>query len=140
MSISLKELLGKYEFKDLPSDHQGNLMILLERINKIRTAYGKPMSVSSGYRSMEDHIAIYKKIAGQKRIVFDESKVPKASKHLYGQAVDIADPDESLAKWVRENVKLLEEIGLWIEDQEYTKGWEHFQCLPPKSGKRFFIP
>lgn len=133
--ISLKELLKTVELKDLPKDHQGNIMDLLERVNKVRSKYGKAMIVTSGYRSMADHLRIYK----AKGIV-DQSKIPMKSKHLYGQAVDISDPKQELQKWCKDNVKELESIGLWMEDFSATKNWVHFQIVPPKSGKRFFLP
>jgi uncharacterized protein YcbK (DUF882 family) len=132
--ISLKELLGKYEFVDLPKEHQDNILDLLYKINKIREAYGKPMIVTSGYRSMEDHERIYKAKG------VDSSKIPRKSKHLSGLAVDIADPKQELQKWCLMNVDKLESIGLWCEDFSATKNWVHLQIAPPGSGKRFFIP
>lgn len=101
-----------------------NLSILLERINKIRTAYGKIMVVTSGLRSDADQARI-------------NPKAPK-SNHLKGLAVDISDPDGSLNAWCKANVKLLEEVGLWLEERQGN--WQHFQCVAPKSGNRFFNP
>jgi len=66
------------------------------------------------------------------------------SKHLTGQAVDIGDPDRSLATWVADNLDVLTECGLYCEDFRWTGdadgGWVHFQTVPPKSGRRIFIP
>ena len=137
MSISLKELLGKYEFADLPKDHQDNILDLLYKINKIRDTWGKPMTVSSGYRSMDDHLRIYR----EKGIV-DKSKIPMKSKHLSGLAVDISDPSGALATYIQSSsgVRLLDQTGLWCEALSSTPGWVHFQCIPPASGKRFFLP
>ena len=131
--ISWKEVLGKYEESDIPTEHLANLKIVHEKINKIRSAYGKPMSPSSIYRSMEDHLRIYKD-----KGITDKAKIPMKSKHLSGLAIDIADPSGELMKWAKSNIKLLEEIGLWCEDE--TEGWVHFQSAPPASGKRFFLP
>lgn len=131
--ISLRELNPK-GFK-LTEEQEKNTVILHEKINKIRALYGKIMLVTSGVRDIEDHKRIYR----QKGIT-DEAKIPMKSKHLFGQAVDIADPKGELAKWCHDNVKHLEDIGLWCEDTEVTKGWVHFQILPPKSGNRFFKP
>lgn len=133
--ISEKEILKSSKREDLSSDYQKNLDILLERINKIRDAYNKSMSVTSGYRSMEDHLRIYKD-----KGITDQSKIPMKSKHLYCQAVDISDPKQELQKWCKDNVKTLEDIGLWCEDFAYTSNWTHFQIVPPQSGKRFFVP
>lgn len=122
--ITLKELNPKGY--DPTVEQAANLAILLERINKVRKAYGKPMIVTSGLRSNAD----------QQRI---NPSAPR-SKHLMGAAVDIADKDADLYNWARKNESLLAEIGLWCEDGRYTLGWVHFQILPPRSGKRFFIP
>lgn len=128
--ISMKEILmGRAKFEDLDSETQENLTILHERINKLRTAYGKPLTVNDGYRRPQD--------------------IPKngaaKSKHLFGQAIDLDDDDTHyLWDWVKENLELMQEIGLWIEDPRWTHGkvgtWMHFQTVPPGSGKRIFIP
>jgi uncharacterized protein YcbK (DUF882 family) len=134
--ISLKELLNnKYQFITLPKEHQENLKILLEKINQVRLLYGKPMIVTSGYRSMEDHLRIY-----AAKGITDKSKIPMQSKHLIGAACDIADPKKELQTWILNNLPKIEAIGLWMEDFNYTPNWVHFQILPPKSNKRFFIP
>lgn len=138
--ISLKELLKGTNISDVPLSHQHNLEELLIRINKIRSAYNKPMTVTSGYRSMQDHIRIYSEKASKAGVEFDPKKVPMGSSHLTGCAVDISDPDRELQKWCTENVNILEEVGLWCESFEYTANWTHLQIVPPKSGKRFFIP
>ena len=133
--ITMKELIKNDNLADIPLTHQHNLEELLVKVNKVRTAYARPMTVTSGYRSMYDHKRIY-----NAKGIFDESKIPMKSKHLFGQAVDIYDPNKELQKWCLDNVKMLEEIGLWMEDFSATKNWVHFQIVPPKSGKRFFMP
>lgn len=132
--ITLKELLGPYNFSSLPESHRSNLMDLLERCNRFRQAYAKPMRCTSGYRSEADQRRIY----AAKGVTGD--KVPMGSCHLKGAAADFADPDGSMAAWAKANEALLEKFGLWIEDPAYTKGWLHMQTQPPKSGKRFFKP
>ena len=128
--ISLKELNPK-NFKTTP-EIDDNLTQLLTKINIIRTAYAKPMTVSSGLRDLEDHKRIY----ASKGIPDD--KIPMGSRHLKGQAVDIADPNGKLYKWCKSNEAVLIQAGLYCE--EGTKGWVHFQTVPPKSGKRWFLP
>jgi len=59
------------------------------------------------------------------------------SKHLTGQAVDIAD-DGKLKAWLVARPEILEQAELWCE--EGTHGWVHFQIVPPKSGRRWFLP
>lgn len=134
MSISLKEIIKTADFSGLPKDTQDNLMTLLERINKIRTTWGKAMTVTSGLRTMEQHLAIY-----AKKGITDKTKIPMKSQHLKGAAVDIAASEE-FKKWIKNNVKLLETVSLWCEDLDSTPNWIHFQIYPPKSGNRFFKP
>jgi hypothetical protein len=110
----------------LTPEQTQNQATLLVAINVIRTAWGKPMTVTSGVRSPEDQWNI-------------NPGAPQ-SKHLLGAACDILDRDGALAAWVTANESLLAKAALWCEDTRYTKGWVHFQCLPPKSGKRFFVP
>lgn len=124
-------------------DQRQNLEVLLERVNKIRAKWGKPMTVTSGLRTMEDHIRIYKAKAAKKQApfldgVYDEKKVPMKSKHLFGEAVDISDPDLSITKWLKANPEILEDAELWCE--EGNTNWVHFQIKPPGSGNRWFLP
>lgn len=131
--ITVKELLcNQSTFESLSEEQKANITELHEKINKVRAAYGKPMTVTSGFRSMEKHLAIYQR-KGIKR-------VPMKSNHLTGSAVDISDIRRDLQKWCLANEKKLAEIGLWMEDFRYTSSWIHFQIKPPQSQKRFFIP
>lgn len=122
--ISLKEL-NPHNYPTTP-EIDGNLSTLLTRINLIRAAWGQPMTVTSGLRSEADQARI-------------NPSAPK-SKHLVGGAVDIADPDGSLKSWLKANPQVLVDAQLWCEAAESTVGWCHFQCVPPKSGNRWFIP
>ncbi|CAB4200179.1 Peptidase M15A, C-terminal [uncultured Caudovirales phage] len=122
--ITLKELNPRN--RPLTHDQEANLELLHKAINKVRTAYGKPMVVTSGFRSVEDQQRINPKAS--------------ASKHLLGLAVDIADADGKLWAWCVANLSVIEEAGLYLEDGASTKGWVHFQASPPKSGRRIFKP
>jgi uncharacterized protein YcbK (DUF882 family) len=133
--ITLQELLDGENFDNLDKTVQGNLKSLCEKMNKVRKAYGKSMIVTSGLRSMKHHLEIY-----AKKGITDKSKIPMKSRHLSGQAVDIFDKDGSLKAWIKNNIAILEEAGLYMEDFKYTPNWVHFQIVPPKSGSRFFIP
>ena len=125
MAISMKEILMGKKLEDIPKDHAANLAILLERINKVREKYGKPMTPTSVYRSMAEHLAIY-----ARKGITDKKLIPMKSKHLFGQAIDIADPNGELDKWCRANEKFLLEVGLWLEHDSKTPGWAHFQIVP----------
>jgi len=135
--ITMKELLKNTDFNTLPKDHQDNLTKLLDAVNIIRTAWGKSMTVTSGYRTMADHLRIYKA-----KGITDQSKIPMKSKHLVGAGVDVSDPDLSLTKWLKEHPELLEKAGLFCEAG--NANWVHFQCLPfgsyKSGGTRWFNP
>jgi hypothetical protein len=103
--------------------------VLHDRMNALRARYGKPMLVTSGVRSIDD----------QKRLDAKLGRV-RSSPHLKGAACDIWDRDGHLWGWCMSNLKLLEEIGLWLEDKSRTPSWVHFQIYPPKSGNRIFLP
>ena len=134
--ISMEELLNKkYSLAQQPAETQANLQELLIRINKVRKLWANPMIVTSGLRSMGDHLRIYKN-----KGITDTKKIPMRSKHLYGQAVDISDPKQKLQAWCKANEAALVEIGMWMEDFSATSNWVHFQIVPPGSGKRFFMP
>lgn len=137
--ITLNELLSNNDITSIPETHRNNLEELLIKMNALRKAYGKPMVVTSGYRSYIQHQNIYKQIAFKRGVPFYLTQVPMKSKHLSGQAVDIADPDFKLHAWCRANVELLEELGLWCEELDKTPR-VHFQSVPPTSGRRFFKP
>ena len=133
--ITMNELLSNQaSFDSLDKDVQENLNQLFLKVNIVRKEYGKPMIVTSGLRTKKHHLEIY----ARKGIY--PPKVPMKSNHLFGRAVDFADGDGKLKKWILENIALMEEIGLWMEDFSATKTWVHFQINPPKSGNRFFKP
>lgn len=107
----------------IPAALLENLYDLYQKINNIRSAYGKPMIVTSGYRTVKNELA--KGRSGK-------------SDHCKCKAIDIYDPDKSLAKWVHEHEELLEFNHLWVEDTRYTSNWVHFTTQ--RKSKRFFIP
>lgn len=112
---------------ELTEQIKANAEITLGRVNELLALAGRSDDkVASGWRpqAVNDHTA---NAAGH-------------SKHLTGEAVDIADPDRALATWVADNLEALEQCKLWCEDFRWTPSWVHFQCVPPKSDKRVFIP
>jgi len=137
--ITINELLKGKKLEDQSTAIQTNLKDLLIKINKVRTKRDLPMTITSGLRTVDDHLRIYEDLAKQRKVPFDKSKVPMQSKHLYGQAVDISDPDGSLFQWTKDNEKFLTEVGLWMEEKD-DQPRVHFQIVPPKSGKRWFYP
>lgn len=112
----------------IPEEFKANLKDLLKKINIIRTAYAHPMTITSGYRSMAHHISIYEKKALDRGLPFYEGQVPKKSKHLFCQAIDVYDPDGKVHDWCKRNDKLLRETGLFLEARQGS--WQHFQSVP----------
>lgn len=135
--ISMDELLNhKYKLEDQDQEVQDNLAILLERVNKLRTLWGKPMIVTSGLRSKQDQIRIY-----NAKGIADESQMHMGSRHFKGAACDIADSDGSLKTFVKSNnYQVLKDCILWMEAEDATNGWLHIQIIAPKSGKLEFEP
>lgn len=130
----MQELLGAAKFEDQTPQIQASLTDLLSRVNGIRLGWAKPMTVTSGLRTMADHLRIY-----AAKGITDQSKIPMQSKHLFGQAVDIYDPNLELTVWLKENnSQRLVDAGLWCE--EGNANWVHMQVCPPKSGNRWFLP
>jgi hypothetical protein len=135
--ITMKELLSGNLLEDQPKEVQESLSKLLDVMNKIRQKYAKPMTVTSGLRGLDQHLAIYKK-----KGITDTAKIPMKSRHLFGLACDISDPKQELQKWCNENIDFLKQLGVFLEDFSYTKNWVHFQIVPYGSyveGKAIFF-
>ena len=64
----------------------------------------------------------------------------RRSRHMTGQACDVSDPSGTLDRWCMANLNELAVAGLWMEHPSATPGWCHLQTIPPKSGRRVFIP
>lgn len=118
--ISREEILKDQK---CPPEYEDNLDALLYSLNEFRDAYGKPMIVTSGYRSPE-HNAL---IGGAKN-----------SSHLRCQAADFSDKDGKLKEFCLANLPLLQQCGLWMEHPSHTPGWVHLQIRPAK--QRVFLP
>lgn len=141
--ISRQQIIGD---KIIPEEFEQQLGSLLLKANMFCQFLGFEPMISSGFRSMEEHLTIYRR----KGIEY-QSKIPMASRHLSCQALDWYDPDRKVQKFVLDNQKLTEEIGLWFESFDYTpkagsksRPWVHMQSVQYgswKPGKSiFFIP
>lgn len=62
------------------------------------------------------------------------------SKHMTGEAVDIADNNQAINEWVmtEQGTQALIECELWHEHPRDTPSWCHVQSAPPHSGNRHF--
>ena len=116
--------------KQYPQDYtqqiSDNLDKLLAVMNQVRIAYGIPMRVNSGWRPPSINEAT--------------SNAAKGSNHLWGLAVDIADVDGAVWKWVLLNLPLMQKLGIYFEDKRWTPTWVHCQCVPPGSKRRIYVP
>lgn len=63
----------------------------------------------------------------------------KKSNHKDANAVDVYDPDRTLAQWCVSNKSNLALAELWMEDPRWTPVWVHLQTLPPGSDKRIYV-
>ena len=117
-------LMGRIKAEELTPEQTGNMNTLIPAVNQFLEVFGSYRNVNSGYRSPAINAAT-------------PGAAPQ-SKHLICAAVDLEDADAKLHAFARNNTLLLEELGLWCEERQ--GGWLHLQCLPPRSGKRFFKP
>lgn len=119
--------LNPHNFPTTP-EIDANLDELHDRLNQLRTAYNKPLVLTSCLRSE----------ALQQKLIEEGKSTAFASKHLIGAAADIADSDGKVHAFLQSNPELVEKIGLWMENRQGP--WQHVQIMPPKSGKRWFNP
>ena len=120
--ITKKELLSVC-FGGEPSPDDPLIDEILAAVNIVRKAYGRPMSPSCFYRTVE----------------WDRAKGRSGnSQHCILRAVDFRDPTGSLDAWCARNVDILAQAGLWLEHPDYTPGWCHLDMKPRKN--RVFLP
>lgn len=121
---------------DLTYGIRANAETLLDRVNLLLV------------QAESDGIAMHIVVSGWRPPSVNEatSNAGKQSNHLTGHGVDLKDNQHRiLAHWCIKNLDLLEIAGLWMEHPGWTGGpghsnWVHLQDVPPKSGKRVYIP
>jgi hypothetical protein len=136
-------LMGRATLATLSSYMVGNTNTIVPRVNQLLDRFGQYRKVTSGLRAMADHQRIYaEKNAQRKAQGLPPIPVPMSSKHLSCEACDLEDADGKFKTWLKtdDGLKAMEEIGLWQEDPSATPTWVHVQVVPPKSGKRVFMP
>lgn len=119
-------LMGRDRKYTLRDEYRTNAAETVDKVNQLLESFGESRKVVSGWRPAEINAA-----------------TPNAalhSKHMTCEACDLSDPDGDLDEWALEHPEVLQEIGLWQEHPASTKGWAHFQVVPPKSGNRCFYP
>ena len=117
---------------------RANAQVVIERVNRLldMAAYegirpgvvnNENSCVASGWRP----VAINDKT----------SNAAGHSPHIMGAAIDVRDTGTRLfARWCLRNIGRLQALGLWMEDPRWTPSWVHLQIMPPRSGRRIFIP
>lgn len=124
---------------DLTESVRNNAQFLLERVNRLLAKAAEAnvepdidvrtgTAVASGWRP--------------KTVNDRTANAGKSSRHITGSAIDLRDsqPERTLARWCLRNLDLLDEIGLWMEDPQWTPTWVHLQAVPPGSGRRVYVP
>ena len=105
-----------------------NAILTVQLANALLAKFGQGRKINSGWRPPQIN-----------------SNTPNAapnSKHMTGQAIDLADPEGDLDDWLMspEGQATMAGLGLWHEHPAATKGWAHVQTVPPRSGNRTFYP
>ena len=103
-------LMGRDKIYPLTTKQAQNMADLLARVNHLLGALKLGCFISSGYRPGH-----FNKAAGGSA----------RSGHLSCEAIDLIDHDGEIGKMLKNNVKLLEEYGLFLENPEHTKKWVH---------------
>lgn len=83
--------------------------------------------ISSGFRTTESN---------------QDAGGAKKSNHMTGHASDLINFGHYLKQDYLKNGEssLLVKHDLYLEDPDYTPTWTHLQDIPPRSGRRVFIP
>jgi hypothetical protein len=131
------EILNPYHFPVDIITHD-NLNLLAGKLTIFLVGYPYATPVNSGLRDMALQIMV------------DFPNPPKKSCHLVGLAGDIGEDEvQHLLEYVLSHLDLAQKLGLFFENPNWTvkivdgkiiAWWIHIQCVPPKSGHRFFIP
>ncbi len=138
MTLTTTTLIGRFtkDFDALPDAtkelYLKNALKLTARVSELLSAYGKDLTVTSGWRPKSYNL----QIGGSTN-----------SHHCTCLAIDLWDPDKAFGLWCMANLNRLKEIGLYMEalttthkSPEKEKRWVHLQAIAPKSGSTVFNP
>lgn len=103
-----------------------NAAVTVQRANMLLAEFGEERGINSGWRPALVNAAT--------------PGAAKFSRHMTGEAIDIADPEGDLDEWCLAHQDVLASLQLWQEHPASTKGWCHVQISPPRSGNRVFYP
>lgn len=130
---------------ELTAEIRANAEILIPKVNLL-LAFAEADGVAPGFDQVTgSHVASGWRPSG---INSRTSNAAALSPHLRAQGVDLQDiiGTRALACWCLVNRDALIQVGIWMERPQWTCGrnnddpWVHWQIVPPKSGRRFFIP
>ena len=133
--ITLEDYFGRItytpELEEQRTQVEENAKELIRRVNLLLPEVAhieavKELKVNSGWRPAAYNATI-------------PNAAPR-SKHITGQAIDLADPEGELDDYLINHRPLLLNAGLWMEHPSATKGWCHLQSVPPRSGNLVFYP
>jgi hypothetical protein len=130
--IALEDYFGRVSHIEEPSEEvKANAADLLDRVNSMLSECPQiePVTeakVNSGWRPASYNATV-------------PNAAPR-SKHITGQAIDLADPEGELDEFLFDNPQILAAHGLYQEHPLATKGWCHVQSVAPRSGNRVFYP
>jgi hypothetical protein len=106
---------------------QANACVIVTSVNELLRMIGVlDVRVNSGWRPHSINAAI--------------PNASARSRHLTCEAIDLGDADGMIDAWCLRNLDRLEALGLWLEHPDATPGWCHVQTVPPRSGRRVFMP
>lgn len=122
-----------------------NAATLLEKVNALLERAEQDRVVPGIDQVSQNHVASGYRHAGANA---STANAAVASKHLTCHGIDLQDiiGTRALAVWCIQNLEQLEECGLWMEDPRWTGGrtntdpWVHLQDVPPRSGRRVYVP
>ena len=107
-----------------PSEmHERNALDLLQRVNRIRNLYMKPLIVTSGFRTPLHNADI----GGAAERV-----------HWTFPGFDLRDRSGEFCNWLLNNLVYLPQFGLYMENPMFTKGWVHLDIVPRRG--HVFLP
>ena len=125
--------------EDLTEEVRRNVSLLLERVNRL-LEHAREDNVAP---AVDASTGTWVASGWRPKTVNDATaNAGKTSRHIAGLAIDLRDsvPERPLARWCLRNLDLLDELGLWMEDPQWTPSWVHLQCVPPMSGRRVYVP
>lgn len=134
MKITTQDILtsqGKYPARayhdECTEEVQKNAKETARRVSDLLKDFFK-VWISSGFRTSSSNA--------------NTPGAAKKSNHMRALALDLMTLGFYLKQdyEINKNKSLLVKHDLYLEDPDYTKTWTHLQSVPPRSGKRVFIP